>query len=128
MLVFIFFGSEAYGWYRFPFYPFLVISIAKVIEMFYKTPNILAILFLGLLPFGTLMHKLYGLQGFQQYVPHFRLFVLLTLAVFTIPYFINKVLSKKLARAYLIFVFILLIYLSVKTVLYYDINNWFYIT
>ncbi len=128
MLVFIFFGSEAYGWYRFPFYPFLAISIAKVIETLYKTPNILAILFLGLLPFGTLMHKLYGLQGFQQYVPHFRLFALLTLAVFAIPYFINKTLSKKLARGYLIFIFVLLIYLSIKTVLFYDINNWFYIT
>lgn len=128
MIVFILFGSEAYGWYRFPFYPFLVISIAKVIEMLYKTPNVFAILFLGFLPFGTLMHKLYGIQGFQQYVPHFRLFALLTLAVFTIPYFIDKTLSKKLARVYLIFVLMLLIYLSIKTVLFYDINNWFYVT
>ncbi len=128
MIVFIFFGSEAYGWYRFPFYPFLIISIAKVIEMLYKTPNVLATLFLGLLPFGTLMHKLYGIQGFQQFVPHLRLFTLLTLAVFTIPYFINKALSKKLARAYLIFILVLLIYLSAKTVLFYNINNWFYVT
>lgn len=128
MIVFIFFGSEAYGWYRFPFYPFLAISIAKVIEMLYKAPSIFVILFLGFLPFGTLMHKLYGIQEFQQFVPHLRLFILLTLAVFTIPYFINKTLSKKLARAYFLFILILLIYLSIKTVLFYDINNWFYVT
>jgi 4-amino-4-deoxy-L-arabinose transferase-like glycosyltransferase len=127
LAVFLVLGSEPYGWYRYPLFPFLAISIAKVFIDLYDSPNLPVALILFLLPFGTSVHKLVGLLGFQMYVPLFRVSVVLILSAFAYSLMTEKF-SKPIKRGIIMIMFALLIYLSMKVIYFYNYDNWFFVT
>ena len=73
LIIFLLFGSEPYGWYRFPFLPFLFAAIARVFVLTLKNPNLTLPLFLILLlPVGISLSKITGIGNFQSYAGYWR--------------------------------------------------------
>ena len=128
LIIFLFFGSESYGWYRYPFFPFLAISMAVFIKKLFQEPNILIYSLLFLLPFGTSVHHLIGQLGFQSYVGIFRLSLIGLLAVFVLGLLSNNKLVIILQRFIMVLGFLLLVYLSIKEILFLNYDNWFFVT
>src|SRR4030042_1527894 len=128
LLVFIIFGSEAYGSYRIPFYPFLMIMLAQVIIGFIKLNQLLLLFLLLLLPFGTSLHRLIGVEGFQNYADLFRIFGLFTFFVYFINILIRNPFLKLLERALMYAMVFFVIWLSIKEIYFYTIDKWYFVT
>lgn len=127
LIVFLLFGSESYGWYRFPFYPFLAISIASIFKKLIDSPNLfLAISFL-LLPFGTVFHRLIGIESFQNYVPFFRGFAVIALLLM-LKSFLTPERSLNLQRVFILACFVFVSFLSIQEILFYTVENWYFVT
>jgi len=127
-IVFLLFGSESYGWYRIPFYPFIVIAAAKVIIDLLKSPNVIMVFALLLLPIGTAINKLIGVQGFQKYVFEFRLVTVSALFVVMLELIYKSEAMKFVGRVFIVLLIILSVYLSIMEVYYYSIDNWYFAT
>lgn len=68
LIVFVLFGSEAYGWYRYPFMPFIFAAIARVLVLALKNPVYSIPSFLILLvPTGVNISKIISIESFQNY-------------------------------------------------------------
>lgn len=128
LIVFIIFGSESYGWYRFPFLPFLIIAESKIFIDLYRKLNLFAFLGLSLLPFGSSVHRLIGLIEFQKYVLPFRISIILLAAIFFFSLFKENERIRFMQRFFMIIVFAFLVYLSIKEVYFYGISNWYFAT
>ncbi|MBI3397088.1 hypothetical protein HY045_01280, partial [Candidatus Woesebacteria bacterium] len=127
LFVFLIFGSEGYGWYRFPFYPFLAILISRLFQLLFNKPNLLVYLGLFLLPFGTTLHRLVGLEGFQNYISLFRISTLGIFGIFGLS-LLNKETSDPLQKLVLAGLSLLLVALSVVEILSLNYGNWFFVT
>lgn len=127
LVVFIFFGGESYGWYRFPFLPFLALALARVFMLLFEKPNLFVALAGFLLPFGTTVHKLLEVDKFQPYIPQFRLFIFVSLLIFIWSIFKG---DKKfmVERAFLVLLFISLLVLSGMEIFFYTYGKWFFAT
>lgn len=127
LAIFLIFGSEGYGWYRFPFLPFIIMFLARLTERLFVKPNLILIFTLFLIPLGVSMHKILGLEGFQSFVFPFRVLVLLVLGVFALDFLISKkIIWPK--RIVLAFFLLSSIFFAIKEILYYNIDNWFFVT
>lgn len=123
--VFIFFGSESYGWYKYPFFPFLVISMAKIILDLFAKPNLLIYIILLALPLGNSVHKLIGVGDFQSYVPIVRGLSLGFLVLLVMDLFWNNKKIIKVQRAFMFIILVVTLYMSIKEIYYYDFESWF---
>jgi len=128
LVTFLIFGSEGYGWYRFPFLPFIIIALARLIEKIFSEPNILVFLGIFLLPFGTGLHKLYGIEGFSKFVPVLRIFLIFILSLFAGTIFINKRWMKNIYRLVFLAMLAFLVLLAIKEIHFFNIDTWYYIT
>jgi len=127
--IFLIFGSEGYGWYRYPFYPFLIISAAKVFRDKIQSPNLLLFYSMMLLPVGTSLHRLVGIEGFQKYVSDFRLLTLVILSIFSLDLMFNGNNKLKFIQRFLILsLLVFAIWLSIKEVYFYNIDKWYFAT
>lgn len=126
LLVFFIWGSEAYGWYRYPLYPFLIIITGKVIYDLIRKPTFLCFL-LFLLPFGTAIHRLIGVEGFQQYINVFRVTAVGSFLLFVIAPLLKQH-TLVLRRIALVAFFVFLIILSIKEVYFYNVGKWIFAT
>ncbi len=123
-IFFLIFGSESYGWYRYPFYPFLIISISLVFQKLIKQVNIMLFVPLALLPFGPIAHNLLEDSTFQPFVPYFRIFLLLTIIIISLPFIIKKPWVNNLQKGFMLLILIFLIIISVQQVLFFDLRHW----
>lgn len=124
-LIFLLFGSETYAGYRLPFYPFIAISIAWLVKKLFIKPNLFLYTMLLLLPLGTSVHKLVGVVGFQKFVPFLRISTLALVGLSLLS--LNN--NKKVLYLQRIFVFVLfavLVWVSILTVRYYNIDTWYF--
>jgi len=128
LIIFLIFGSESYGWYRFPFLPFLVIFAARFFEGLILKPNIPLATFMWLIPFGSVVHGLYGVVGFQEFVKVFRMFVVSVLGVVAYNFWSGDEKTKNLRRILIVLLYLFLFYLSGKLVMSYTYENWFSVT
>lgn len=95
LLIYLIFGSEGYGWYKFPFYPFLFLSLSWVINYFYKKENIIFSFFTLLLAGGVMINKFFPPEKLQNFMWPFRfscllLIISILLPQFNIPHFPQK--------------------------------------
>lgn len=125
MLVFVLFGSESYGWYRFPFFPFLIIATARLFQKIITKPNLFIFIALISLPFGSTIHTLIDNFEFQNYVAFLRISVYLILVIFFISLYSEKGWVKKIQQVIIFSLSALMIFLSVKVILFYDYAGWF---
>lgn len=126
--IFLIFGSETYGWYRFPFYPFLVIASARVLINLLSSPNIFLFFALILLPMGTTIHRLVGVEGFQKYVPMVRILSLSTLVIIALGLIFKKDVLEFAKKVFIIILIALAIWLSVREIYFYSVENWYFVT
>jgi len=125
-LVYILFGSEPYGWYRYPFYPILMIFTARYIIKLYKDNNLPLFIMLLMLPVGTAVHRLVGVEGFQKYVTLLRYGVIFFI-ISLIIYFCKPKYTLFIKVFMLIFL-TLSIFVSIKLIYFYDVNKWYFAT
>ena len=127
LIVFLFFGSEGYGWYRFPFIPFLIISISRLVERLYLKPNLFVIFSLFILPLGVSLHKIFGQAGFQSFIGLYRLLFLFVLSIFGL----DLLFSKKFEwgkRLVLVLLLALGMFFAAREFYLHTYETWFYIT
>jgi len=125
--VFIIFGGEPYGWYRFPFYPFLAIAAAMVMIKVYIKTNLLAGYLFFLIPFGAIFQRLFGFEKFQEISFPFRLLSLLVLVIWGADLVVPqrmKIYTNLVKRVVLISLLIFVFYLSCRLVYFYNVENW----
>lgn len=125
--VFVLYGSEAYGWYRIPFFPFLVISLARLLQLLWKEPNPFLFSALMFLPLGTSIHRLAGVVEFQRYIGETRMLLAIILFVFFLS--IAKF-SKNtvIQRIFIIVMISFAVILSIKEIYFYTVDNWYFAT
>ena len=128
LFVFLFFGSESYGSYRFPFYPLTIISLAYVFYKLWEKPNILLAISLALLPLGTSVHRIVGVVGFQELVSYFRVGVLVSFAVFVVASFDKKKFSLVIQRVFMVALFVLMLYWTIREIYFVDVDKWYFVT
>lgn len=121
LVVYLIFGSQGYGWYKFPFYPFLAISIAIVITNAFRRGQSLVFIFLLLLVGGSQLNRFVPPEALTPHIWFWRLFCALCLAFFF--------LSKKQKSLKLVYLAILafLIVINIYTVYSVDISAWYQI-
>ena len=125
LFIFLLFGSEPYGWYRIPFYPFLALAISRIISRLFLLGNIYLYGFLMMLPIGTALNRLIGVTDFQVYVPYFR-----GIAVFVFLLFMSGLVGKykkleMFKKGLMLAILVFAVWLSVKLIYFYNIDNWY---
>lgn len=99
-------NEPQHGWYRYPFYPFLIISIALFIKEYFNKNRIYTLLFLIFTGLSMFQLTWAAYFGFSFLV--FRIFLILC-AISLLPLFFPKTLKKSnlLNTALLVFIFLL---------------------
>jgi 4-amino-4-deoxy-L-arabinose transferase-like glycosyltransferase len=128
LIVFLFFGSESYGWYRFPFFPFLAIALAEVINQLYKKGNLFVFSVFALIPFGTGLQRIFGQLGFQPIVIYFRLAILFLALLFSVRLVTGGMWINRLEKVAMVLVFLLLVYISIREIVFLNYDHWFFVT
>lgn len=107
-LIFVFAipDTPGHGWYRYPFYPFLVISIALFIKEYFNKNSLLTFLFILLIGLSLLELSFMNQFGFSFFI--FRIFIVSTFIVLLPLFFKSKKInnySKIYSSLMLIFLF-----------------------
>ena len=116
LIIFLLFGSETYGWYRFPFLPFLFAAIARILVLTLKNPNLMIPSFLILLlPIGIDLSKIISIENFQSYSGIWRWGLTGSIIFLLLTYLkLDSKFVKKIVPVILISLFILAIYLNLE--------------
>lgn len=105
--------EPSHGWYRYPFYPFLIISVALFIDKQILKPSLAIIIFLFLTGFSMLQNGWANMFGFSYLI--YRGYIMLaSIPVFFIMWF--KTFSKYSAY-YIYLMIILLIILNILSIM-----------
>lgn len=128
LMTFLYFGGEAYGWYRYPFFPFLVIVLARVIYLLWEKRSVYLFAVLSLIPFGTGFHRIFGQIGFQSIVVPFRIFLISLGLLFAVRLISKDKWVTVAERIFMVLIFSILIYISIKEILYLNYDRWFFVT
>ena len=126
IIFYIFLGSEAYGWYAFIFFPWLILSIASLFHQSKKNISILCLLsVLITIPAQILINKLELIKTIPSFVNAWRWgFALYLFMVLTTYISKNKKMSYILNALILIWLIIDL-WLSIKYSLFLTPDKWF---
>lgn len=93
LIVYIFFGSQPYGWYAFPFWPLLIILLSKFLsDGIFKDKNLLPVFFILLFILGANISQIINVFDFQPYANLWRIGVSLIFFILIIRLILN---SKK---------------------------------
>jgi len=124
LIVYVFFGSQPYGWYAFPFWPFLFIILARIISLsFTKNKYFFISFFISLCIFGENVSRLVALDHFQKYATFWRLgtsifiFLLITSEIL-------KIKTKYIRRIILFLFWLILFYTNYLYLSRINIDFW----
>lgn len=108
-------NEPAHGWYRYPFYPYLLVSSAIVLQQEWKKLSLVSIFFLFLVGLALLHNVWMELFGFSFFV--YRTFILLT----SIPilYLVWKNKNERVSKLLLFFWFVIFILFNILSVVVY---------
>lgn len=125
LVVFLFFGSEAYGWYRFLFYPVVYIFLSRYLIEAYEKQNLILYFVILMLPFGTTLHRLFGVENFQQYVTIYRLLIFSVVVLLALSFYDKaKLITRILMLGFLFYLF----WLSAGLIYFYSPETWLFVT
>lgn len=108
-------NEPAHGWYRYPFYPFLLISSAIVLKQEWEKLSFVSIFFLFIVGFALLHNVWKEAFGFSFIV--YRTFIFLT----TVPilYFLWRSKNGRLPKLFFLFWFAIFILFNIFSVILY---------
>ncbi len=128
LAVYILFGSYAYGWYSFPFWPFLVSELAIVVVKSIKSKISPIWAFWGLLVVvGYYLTKFVSIEEFQKYSFWWKNSIFIV-SLLLMVYWVKKKKPQWVKKIVFLFLFVLLlaaICLSVKYNTIIDIDYWY---
>ncbi len=108
-------NEPAHGWYRYPFYPFLIISTALILKEEFKKISLISMIFVLIIGLSLLSNTWQNLFGFSYTV--YRLFILL--AVLPIIFILWKNIKEKTFYFLMISWLILFLISNITSVLLY---------
>lgn len=126
LFVYLIFGSEGYGWYKFPFYPFIFLAIAWVFNYFLKKNNSFFGLFSLLLSGGVLLNKFLPPEKLKDFIWTFRFGCFFIFALILLPYLkIPNFPQKKYSHFILWFFFALCLLINIWVNLQINVDAWY---
>lgn len=125
LFVYLIFGSQSYGWYKFPFYPFLIIAVGQLFVEILTKPNLIFNIFLLLVPGGVMLDRFLPAEKFQNFIWFFRLFYLFGFSILFLTLISDKFYFKKAYQFFIICIFLGLVLLNIQTSLMADQAFWF---
>ncbi len=116
LAVFLLFGSEPHGWYRYPFIPFLYAAIARIIVGAFRNKDyIIPAFMLLLIPIGVNISKIMSIEEFQAYSGIWKWVISgLLLFLFLINVRPSSRLNQIVVTAALLVIFMISIYSSME--------------
>ncbi len=125
LCTYLFFGSESFGWYRIPTYPFLFISLAILIQKSMESGFVTLSSLILLSPIGLAGEKLLSVDKAIINTSVWRYCIPLLLALSVLLSANNFKISKSINRAILLVVILLAVYASIKYNQIIDISYWY---
>lgn len=125
LIIYIFFGSQPYGWYSFPFWPILIIMLSRFLAIgFEKNKNLFSVFLFSIMILGANIARLIGIFEFQPYANLWRIGVPIILFILILLN-ILKIKSKFfLIKFLLLILFIAMIYTNIKYLNIITIDFW----
>ena len=124
LIIYIFFGSQPYGWYSFPFWPLLSILLSVFIsDGLSKNKNIIAVFFSLILIFGTNISRLIGIFDFQPYANIWR-FSISVLFFILVSKLNNKKYINFASKLLLVLILMAIIYTNISYLNMINIDYW----
>jgi len=125
LLIYLTFGSQGYGWYKFPFFPFLIAAIGTLLIQTIKYPNIVYNYLLLFLPGSYMLYRFLDINYLASNLLYFRVTTLIIFMFMLINYiFPKKKQAKYLYLSFMSIIFLLLIGLNIYTTLHINIDTW----
>ncbi|HWS49344.1 MAG TPA: glycosyltransferase family 39 protein [Candidatus Methanoperedens sp.] len=124
LIVYIFFGSQPYGWYTFPFWPLLIIGLGRFLSLgLTKSKNLFAVILMLLIVVGANIDRLINVFEFQKYSQFWRFGVSGIIFLFVLSELL------KIKRTYIIKLLVLIIFagailLNIKYLGQINIDFW----
>lgn len=124
LIIYIFFGSQPYGWYTFPFWPLLIMILARFFAKNVESgKKIIPVFLLSILILGANIDRLMNVFEFQKFANWWR-FGVSGLILLSAVLAILKINSKLIQRVIFVILFGLMIYTNLKYLNAIDINFW----
>ncbi|MBU1117717.1 glycosyltransferase family 39 protein [Patescibacteria group bacterium] len=124
LIVYIFFGSQPYGWYTFPFWPLLIILLSKFLsDGIMRGKNFVAVFFFSTMILGANISQIINVFAFQAYANWWRIGVSATFFILVIMS-ILKLKSKLLYKILLLAMMAGIIYTNVQYLNSINIDFW----
>lgn len=124
LIIYIFFGSQPYGWYSFPFWPLLIIVLSKFLaDGIQGGSNLLAGFFISILILGANISRLIGIFEFQPYANLWRIGVSVMFFVLTLMSVI-RLRYKLLVRILLLGIVVAIMFTNIMYLNGINIDFW----
>lgn len=124
LITYIFFGSQPYGWYAFPFWPLSILLLGRILAKGIESGKDMVLnMLLSMMILGSNIDRLMNVFEFQKYAQYWRLgmsaliFLMLVLSIL-------KLKSKWLSKMILVCLFILMIISNIKYLGMVNIDFW----
>lgn len=124
LIVYIFFGSQPYGWYTFPFWTFLIVVLAKFLtDGIAKGKNLIGVFFILLTILGFNISRIVGIFEFQPYANLWRFGISVIIFILIIKQLIsfNKSLLFKIL---FLIMFGVIIYTNIRYLNSINLDYW----
>ena len=124
LIVYIFFGSQPYGWYTFPFWPLVIILLSVFLtDGLEKGKDLLAVFFVSIMILGSNISRIIGIFEFQPYANLWRIGVsLVFFGLITVSVLRLKI--KWFFRILLVVIMLAIVYTNYRYLNAIDINFW----
>lgn len=126
LAIYVFMGSQSFGWYTFPFWPILAMALAVMIKKMWTEKQQLTIWLWLLIPVGGTIGRLVSINKFQEYAGMWRY----GLAVIIMAMLIGQLKKDQkyfdvFSKIVVVITFLIAIYLNTKYLGMFDINYWY---
>ncbi|HBP51435.1 MAG: hypothetical protein US68_C0008G0077 [Candidatus Shapirobacteria bacterium GW2011_GWE1_38_10] len=124
LIFFLFLGSESYGWYIYPFFPWLILSLAVMFNFLDDINIISALSILISIPIQILLPKLGVTNIFPHFTSFWRFIYTLYLFFVCLTYLSSNKTLIKIQKILIYVLFILGVFLSIKYSLVISPETW----
>ena len=125
LMIYLFFGSQPFGWYAYPFFPFLMLSIGWLIVNSDTIEKQIGALICLLLPFGYGITRIVSINDFQKYASLWRWGLVSIIILFLILLKYKNKKFRKITKLLIYLILMLTIYLNIRYVLMLDVDFWY---
>lgn len=124
LIIYLFFGSQPYGWYTFPFWPLLILSLtAFFFDNISNKKNYLLSFIVSIIILGSNISRVVGIFDFQKYSTLWRFLVPLITFFILIKNIVQKNISQ-IIPILIIFVLLGAIYFNLRYLNLINIDFW----